>query len=260
MAGAPALAARGALRAGAGLVTIAVPDRVLDVVARFLAETMTVPLPCDAAGALVVGAAEPALKASERADVVVVGPGVGRTSGALEAVRRLALACAKPLVLDADGLFAFQGDPTPLAKRPATTVLTPHEGEAADLLGVARGAGLERRATVERIARACGGVCVLKGPGTLVSDGTRTSRNATGGPVLATAGSGDVLSGVIGALLAAFPPGPEATLRAVRTAVHVHGLAGDACARARGDQGTLAGEVADAVPAALRALARGKRR
>jgi ADP-dependent NAD(P)H-hydrate dehydratase / NAD(P)H-hydrate epimerase len=261
MAGAPSLAARGALRVGAGLVTIAVPANVVDVVAGFLAEAMTAPLPCDAGGSPTVAAVEVALALSERADAVVIGPGLGRRRATLDFVRSFALACAKPLVVDADGLFAYRGDASPLAQRGALTVLTPHEGEAADLLGVVRGDGpVDRKAWVERIARACGGICVLKGPGTLVSDGRKTARNATGGPVLATAGTGDVLSGVLAALLAAAVPGPAAALLAVRTAVHVHGLAGDLLARARGDRGVLAGEVADALPVALRSLVRGRGR
>jgi NAD(P)H-hydrate epimerase len=261
MAGAPSLAARGALRAGAGLVTIAVPDRVLDVVAGLLPEAMTAPLPCDAAGALVERAVGAARRLFDRADAVVLGPGLGRSPATLRAVRRIAAACPLPLVLDADGLFAFRGDPSPLARRRAPTVLTPHEGEAASLLGLARGDGpVPRRAWAVRLARACGGVCVLKGPGTLVSDGATTTRNATGGPVLATAGSGDVLSGAIAALLAgASPRGPSAR-EAARAAVHAHGLAGDLLARARGDRGALAGEVADALPLALWTMARGRRR
>jgi NAD(P)H-hydrate epimerase len=261
MAGAPALAARGALRGGAGLVTIAAPEGVVDVVAGFLAEAMTAALPCDAEGCPTRAAVEVALRLSERADAVVLGPGLGRRDTTLHFVRGFAATCAKPLVLDADGLFAYRGNASALAARGAITVITPHEGEAADLLGAARGdAPGNRSAWVERLARACGGICVLKGPGTLVSDGTRTVRNATGGPVLATPGTGDVLSGAIAALLAGAVPGPGPAAAAARTAVHAHGLAGDLLAKTRGDRGVLAGEVADALPLAIRTLVRGGRR
>jgi hydroxyethylthiazole kinase-like uncharacterized protein yjeF len=261
MSGAPALAARGALRAGAGLVTIAVPRPVQPVVAGFLPEAMSAALPADDAGRLSEAAAEPLLGLVERADVVVVGPGLGRAEGTQAAVRAFVAACPKPLVLDADGLQAYRGRLRDLAARTAPSVLTPHEGEAAALLedgGEPKAEGREPRAA--RIARAAEAVCVLKGPGTVVCDGARVRENSTGGPVLATGGTGDVLSGVLAALLAAFLPTKVDAFGAACLAVHVHGAAGDRLAARRGDRGVLASEVADEIPFVLRARARARRR
>jgi NAD(P)H-hydrate epimerase len=259
MAGAPALAARGALRAGAGLVTIAVPACVQDVVAGFLAEATTLGLP-DADGALSAGAADALSGALERADAVVVGPGLGRAPGTVTAVRALLEASGKPVVLDADGLHAFRGDLSALASRRAPTVLTPHEGEAAALLAVERrNGGVDRTAWARRIATVARAVCVLKGPGTVVTDGRRVHVATAGGPLLATGGTGDVLSGAIAAFLATGDGTLSFALDAARLAVHVHGAAGDRLARTRGDRGTLASEVADALPAAIRARVRGRR-
>jgi NAD(P)H-hydrate epimerase len=261
MAGAPALCARGALRAGAGLVTVAVPERIQDVVASFQPEAMTLGLPCDAEGRLGRGALAPLLPAVERADVVVLGPGLGRADATREAVREVVAAVACPLVLDADGLEAHRGRLGDLARRTAPTVLTPHEGEARALLeGEKPVEEDDREARVRRIARAAEAVCVLKGPQTLVSDGARVYVNATGGPVLASGGTGDVLSGVIAALLAALVAAGADAFAAASLAVLVHGAAGDRLAASRGDRGVLASEVADAIPLALRARRAARRR
>jgi NAD(P)H-hydrate epimerase len=261
MAGAPALAARGALRAGAGLVTIAVPASVRDVVAGFQAEAMTAGLPTDAAGVLVPAALEALEPLLAKADAVVVGPGLGRSPRTADAVRILLASLRLPVVLDADGLDALRGRLSELDSRGATTVLTPHEGEAEALLeGGPVPAGASREARAAALARAVGGVCVLKGPGTVVSDGERTRVNATGGPVLATGGTGDVLSGVVAAFLAGLPGTGGDEFGAACLAVHVHGAAGDLLAKRRGDRGVLASDVADAVPDAIRALAKGRSR
>jgi len=255
MAGAPALAARGALRAGAGLVTLAVPSAIYEVVASFLPETMTVPLPCDGEGALGVAALPALLPLMARADVLVVGPGLGRSAPTEAFVHALLARASGPLVLDADALHALRGRAETLTARQGTTVLTPHEGEAAVLLGVDT---LDLRAAraehAQRLARLAHAICVLKGPGTLVTDGTRLRRNETGGPVLAAGGSGDVLAGVLAAFLAGLPDTGDDAFGAAVLAVHVHGLAGDALAARRGDRGVLASEIADAIPEAIRAL------
>ncbi|MFO0934129.1 MAG: NAD(P)H-hydrate dehydratase [Planctomycetota bacterium] len=255
MAGAPALAARGALRAGAGLVTVAVPRAVQATVAGFLAEAMTVGLPCDADGAPAAEAVEALRPHLERAHAVVLGPGLGRGPAIEAFVRWLARDVARPLVLDADALHALRGRLAELAARRAPTVLTPHEGEAALLLGEPSGGGaVPREAWARRLAQGARAVAVLKGPGTLVCDGPRCARNTTGGPVLATGGTGDVLAGVLAAMLAGLPATGGDAFGAARLAVHVHGRAGDRCAAARGDRGTLASEVADEVPHAIAEL------
>jgi NAD(P)H-hydrate epimerase len=261
MAGAPALAARGALRAGAGPVTIATPESVRDVVAGFLAEAMTVALPCDADGGLAASAVGVVERLAARVDAIVIGPGLGRAPGTARTVLAL-LAARVPVVLDADGLHAVRGGLDALAGRERATVITPHEGEAEALspfAGLRADESREERAS--RLARACGGVCALKGPGTVVSDGARTYVNDTGGPVLATGGTGDVLSGIVAAFVAGLPATGGDAFGATCLAVHVHGAAGDALAERLGARGVLAHEVADAVPPVLHALSeRGGRR
>jgi NAD(P)H-hydrate epimerase len=252
MAGAPALAARGALRAGAGLVTVAVPRPVQATVAGFLPEVMTVGLSCGADGELDASADEGLRPHLERVHVVVLGPGLGRAPAVEDFVLALARRVERPIVLDADALYALRGRLAELAARTAPTVLTPHEGEAAVLLGEKPGeASAPREAWARRIALAAHGICVLKGPGTLVSDGTRVVRNTTGGPVLATGGTGDVLAGVVAAMLAGLPATGGDAFGATCLAVHLHGRAGDRCAAVRGDRGTLASEVADELPNAI---------
>ncbi len=255
MAGAPALAARGALRAGAGLVTIAVPSRIADVVAGFLPETMVLPLPCDDDGALDSSADEALASFLERVDAVVLGPGLGRAPGTEEAVFGLLARVKVPVVLDADGLYALRGRVKDLAARTGVTVLTPHRGEASALLGESNTTQIvNREARAKRLATDARGICVLKGPGTLVSDGTRLYANATGNPILSTGGTGDVLSGVVAAFLAGLPATGGDAFGAACLAVHVHGAAADLLRARRGDRGTFASEIADALPEAIRAL------
>ena len=255
MAGAPVLAARGALRAGAGLVTVAVPERIRDVVSGFLPEVMTIGLPCDVDGGLESSARAAIEGYLERADAVVLGPGLGRAPCTEDAVLALLAAIDRPVVLDADGLYAVRMKVSDLASRKAVTVLTPHKGEASALLAESGSTQISHRPDrAKRIAVASGGICVLKGPGTLVTDGTRTYKNGTGGPVLSTGGSGDVLSGMIAAFLAGLPATGGDAFGAACLAVHVHGAAGDLLAARRGDRGSLASEIADAVPEAIRAV------
>jgi NAD(P)H-hydrate epimerase len=260
MVGAPVLAARGALRAGAGLVTIAVPASVRDAASVALFEAMTAALPCDEEGALAAGAVPIVERLAARVDAVVVGPGLGRADATGDAVRRLLARVRAPVVLDADGLYAFRDRLADLVSRPGSTVLTPHEGEAEAMepSGALR-SDETREARAARLARTARAVCALKGPGTVVSDGAHTYVNDTGGPVLATGGSGDVLSGVVAALLAGLPATGRDAFGATCLAVHAHGAAGDLLARRRGDRGVLAHEIADVLPEALAALvARGR--
>lgn len=254
MAGAPALAGLGALRAGAGLVGVAVPRGIQPTVASFRPETITHGLPQGKTGAL-GAAALPALRALlAGCDAVVLGPGLGRASSTLGLVRSFTPDVDLPLLLDADALFAYSGRLPALEGRKAPTVLTPHEGEAARLLGTTSAAvRADREAAAAAIAEAARAVVVLKGPGTLVTDGARMYRNTTGGPALATGGSGDVLAGVIAALLAS---GLDA-FDAACLGVHAHGDAADRVAGKR-DRGLLAGDLAAGLPDALLAL-RGRR-
>jgi len=252
MAGAPALAGLGALRAGAGLVKIAVPDGIQPTVACFRPETIVQGLPQTRAGALGAGALGVLRDLARSWDAVVLGPGLGRATSTLALVRSFARVVDRPLLLDADALFAYGGGLAALAERAAPTVLTPHEGEAARLLETtSEEIRADREAAAARIAGAAAAIVVLKGPGTLVTDGRRLYRNASGGPALATGGSGDVLSGVIGALLAS---GLDA-FDAACAGAHAHGAAADLVAGKR-DRGLLASELAGGLPDALLGLRR----
>jgi NAD(P)H-hydrate epimerase len=225
------MSAMAAQRAGAGYVTVAVPDSVEAVFATTLLEAMTVPLPDDE-GALAARALEPALAAIARADAVVLGPGFSRREGAQELARELAARIEVPLVIDADGLNALAGRLAVLRDRPGPTVLTPHAGELGRLLEIDSGEVGRARARHARAAsERAGAVVVLKGDDTLVADpGGLLAVSPGGAPGLATAGTGDVLSGVIAALLArglaphdAACAGVLAHLRAGHLAAEPHG-------------------------------------
>ena len=216
-AGAAGLAGMAALYAGAGLVTVACPQSIQATVAGFAPELMTEGLPETEAGSL-------ALEASERVDrlmagksAVVLGPGLSQTGETAEFVRRLVARCPLPLVLDADGLNAFDGHYEELKPRAdgAFRVLTPHPGEAARLLGISiEDIQADRLATAKRLARESGACVALKGWRTVVAGlSGETWINLSGNPALAKGGSGDVLAGMMGAALARHrqaPPSAEA--------------------------------------------------
>ncbi len=249
-AGAAILAARGALRAGAGLVTVFLPRSLEESVVAGLPEAMTRGLP-EEAGAISVEAAEEALEALKSFDAAVAGPGLGTVPPTVAFLRRI-LKARIPLVCDADFLNAFAGRPGVFARRPAATVLTPHPGEAARLLGTTSGkVQADRLSAARRLARRSRSVVLLKGAASLtaIPDG-QVRVNPTGTPLLSTAGAGDVLAGAIGAFLAAGLEAPEAA----SAAAFLHGAAGERLAKALGDAGLLAGELADALPLVRRAL------
>lgn len=260
MRGAPALTGLGALRAGAGLVRIAVPRSIQGDVAVMLPEATTAGLAEGRKGSLSLAARESIEALLPAWDALVLGPGLGRTDGARKLVRKLARTTSQPTVVDADGLFALGTKLDRLRDREAPLVLTPHEGEAARLLG---GSSAEVRADRERaalaIAEASGAVVVLKGPGTLVTDGARCFLCRKGGPHLASGGTGDVLAGVIAAFLAGLPATGGEPFAATCAAVYAHALAGDLSAGTL-DRGILASDVADALPEAVATLVRRPRR
>jgi hydroxyethylthiazole kinase-like uncharacterized protein yjeF len=251
MTGAACLAASGALRSGAGYVTVAVPSPSLAVVECKLTAPVKVGLPAGADGALDASATARVLELAERADAVVVGPGLGRSEGTRACVRALVRTLDRPLVLDADALWALIGDLDSLKARRACTVLTPHAGEAASLLGMTREAVEADRPAVARALSGGPCVAVLKGARTLVSDGERVVVTMTGGPGLATMGTGDVLAGVVGTLLAQ----GLAPLEAAALAAHLHGAAGDAASEDLTPVCCTAEDVLTYLPEAVRALA-----
>jgi len=251
LTGAPSLAAEAAARAGAGYVTALVPASLNLVFELRCMEVMSVPLP-DADGSLLAVALEPALARCERADALVLGPGLGRAESAAAFARELAARAPLPLLLDADGLNAHAGALGSLAARTAPTVLTPHGGELARLLGVSGEEIRARRlACAREAARRARAVVVLKGDDTLVvgpgeEDPVAVSRGDA--PALATAGTGDVLSGAIGALLAR---GVE-PFTAACAGVELHRRAGRLVGERIGVEGAMAHDVIDALPSARR--------
>lgn len=250
-AGAAVLAARGALRAGAGLVTVLCAESLAPGIVSALPEAMTQSLP-EASGGLADAAAAILARGWAGFDAAVAGPGLGATARTAAVLEEALLSARIPLVADADALNAFAGRPAFFAKRRAPTVLTPHPGEAGRLLrSSARAVQADRLAAARALAGLSRAVVVLKGAHTLVAapDG-EVVVNPTGTPLLATAGSGDVLSGVIGALLAGGLPARDAAL----AGVYLHGAAAQILEETLGDAGLLAHEVADAIPFARRAL------
>jgi NAD(P)H-hydrate epimerase len=249
--GAPAMASLAAMRAGAGYVTACVPGSERQVLEAQLMETMTRPLP-DEAGALEPAALEPALDALGRAGSLALGPGLGRDLGSAELARELASRSPLPTVIDADGLNAQAGRLSDLAAREAATVLTPHAGELGRLLEIeSEQVQQERLRYAREAAERSGAVVVLKGDDTLVAEPEGTVLVSRGdSPALATAGTGDVLTGVIAALLA---QGLDA-LTAAAAGVCLHAEAGREAARVQGaPEGVIATDVIAALPKARRA-------
>ncbi|MCP3103514.1 NAD(P)H-hydrate dehydratase [Myxococcus sp. K15C18031901] len=237
--GAAALVSKAALRSGAGLVTVATRSDVLDAVQAHSAEIMGIPL--EAAGPLGLGDLDALLAAAEGKDALVMGPGIPRGPGTGALIGELVSRLDIPVVLDADALNAVADDVSVLRRAKAPVVLTPHPGEMSRLTGKStREVQSERLEIVGRLATGLGVTVVLKGDRTLTAhpDG-RVFINTTGNPGMATGGSGDVLSGVVGALLAQSLPIPDA----VWTAVYAHGLAGDLVAARRGQLGLVAGDL-----------------
>ena len=250
LTGAPTMAARSAQRAGAGYVQVAVPRPAQQAVDLRLLEQMSRGLP-DEQGAHTPEGVEEVLGMAERAGAVVLGPGLGRTGGAVEFARQVARRVQAPLLIDADGLNAHAGALESLADRPEPAVLTPHAAELARLLET-EPESVERRrlASARQAAERSGCVILLKGDDTLVvpPEGP-VAVNPGGTPALATAGTGDVLSGLIGALLAkGLGPVVAASLGAF-----AHVRAGRAAAERFGADHVMAGDVIDDLPAGLRA-------
>jgi NAD(P)H-hydrate epimerase len=250
--GAAMLACLGALRSGTGLVTCATPASQQPVVAALAPEPMTEPLPETPARTLSGKAVERIVELLARMDAVALGPGLGLEPETQAAVRTLVRDVARPMVVDADALTALAGSLAFCREAAAPRLLTPHPGEAARLLGCGIAeVQADRLASARRLASESGAVVALKGARTVIArpDG-HAALNPTGNPGMATGGTGDVLTGMAGGLLAQ----GIAPHEALAAAVYLHGLAGDLAAATRGEAGLIAGDVADAVPAAIRRI------
>lgn len=252
MAGAPALAGMAALRGGAGVVAVCVPQGIAPVVAGFNPALIVHGLPADDSGHFATEALDGLLALAQKADVVVCGPGMGQTPAVSALVERLWQYFPRTLLLDADGLNALAGLPHARLRTPAgSRLLTPHAGEMQRLLGLDCRERSKLEAEAGAYAAGLGAVLLLKGPQSLVTDGTRHWHNRSGGPGLATAGTGDVLSGLLGALAAqGLTP-----FEAARLGAWLHGRAGDLACDALTAPGMTAVDVLEALPMAWQALA-----
>ncbi len=247
--GAAVLAARGAIRAGAGLVTVGIPASLVAVPPASLPEAMTHPLPETPEGTLSESACEAILEFAAGVSCVAIGPGLTTHPEVVALVRRLLPRLDQPVVVDADGLNALAGEAARLRDVPGPVVITPHPGEMARLLGGAVDEVQRDRAAAARdAARTLRVIVVLKGARTVVAspDG-RVCIIPTGNAAMATGGMGDVLTGAVAAFLGQRVPPFEAAA----CAAYLHGLAGDLAAASRGEMGLLAHEVADEIPRAL---------
>lgn len=245
--GAPVFASRAAVRTGAGLVFLAVPEQAWPVVAVKSEEAMPFPLPETAEGRLSLLAEEPIRQRAASCDAVLIGCGLGRGRQTDALVRKL-LDIDRPLVLDADGLNALDGCPEQLQRRTAPTVLTPHEGEFLRLGGdLSRG----REAAAAAFSRKYGVYLVLKGHRTLVADPEgRLAVNETGNSGMAKGGSGDVLAGMIASLLGQGCGAFDACC----AAVWLHGRAGDRAAADKGERGMTPTDLLEQIPYAMKNL------
>jgi NAD(P)H-hydrate epimerase len=249
LTGAVQMSSRAAIRAGAGYATVAVPADLEPIFEAGQPEVMSVGCP-GGDGCLAAGSLKAVLRACERAAAVALGPGMGRDPGSVELARDAVASIEAPLAIDADGLNAFAGALERIAARAAPTILTPHAGELGRLLGrSSEEISAHRLASAKEAARATGAVVVLKGDDTIVTDGERVAVNALSAPALATAGTGDVLTGMVAALLArGLDP-----FAAACAAVIAHARAGrDATTRIGTPESVIATDVIASIPAALR--------
>lgn len=238
--GAAFFAAMGALRSGTGLVFLGVPESIYGIEAVKLNEPVIFPLP-DAGGRLSADAVPEILTRLPQMDAVLVGPGLGQSGGTLAVVRAVLEKAECPVVVDADGINVLSAHRDLLRGRKSPTILTPHDGEFARLGGVI---GEDRMAAAAALAEELGCVVLLKGHETCITDGTDGYLNPTGNPGMAVGGSGDVLAGVITALLGAgLPP-----LEAAACGAWLHGAAGDRCAAELGQYGMLPTDMLSALP------------
>ncbi|HZR64047.1 MAG TPA: NAD(P)H-hydrate dehydratase [Terriglobales bacterium] len=265
-AGAAAMAGFSALRAGAGLVTVATPNSVLPTVAGFHPELMTEPLEETGDGTISLHALEILEKLSEKKSVLAIGPGISRNEESAEVVRKMVESSDTPIVFDADGLNAFEGNAKAFNRRAhrggteeaeksarPPLVLTPHPGEMSRLTGLSIAAIQRDRINVARdFAQQHRVILVLKGDRTIVanSDG-ECWVNTTGNPGMATGGTGDILTGVIAGMLA---QNPKRAFEAVLAAIYLHGLAGDVACESMGEHSLVATDLITALPEAFRRI------
>jgi ADP-dependent NAD(P)H-hydrate dehydratase / NAD(P)H-hydrate epimerase len=255
LTGAASLAAMGALRSGAGIVHLGIPAGLNAILESKLTEVMTVPCRETDSGSLGMADIDAMRERAGTADAIVLGPGLSRHEETLQLVRELITTVSRPMLLDADALFALAGHTDILHKTDVPLVLTPHVGEFARLVPHSKEEiEADRIELARKFAVDCGVTLVLKGaPTVIATQEGKVMVNPTGNPGMATAGTGDVLSGIIGGLLAqGLSPEWAASL-----GVYLHGHAGDLAQERRGTHGMIASDLLDSLPDSLRALASG---
>ena len=249
--GAALLCAESALRAGAGLVTLGTPKSInLAIAQRKPKEVMTLPLPETREGTLSLTAFAKISSFLKNADVLIIGPGLGNNPATYALVRKIIKKTKLPMVVDADALNALSNHLEILKSHSAGIILTPHEMEMSRLFSI----GIDsikknRKLIAKKCAKYYNSVLILKGHNTVVTDGGKQLYiNKTGNPGMAKAGSGDVLSGIVGAFLSQ----GLANFKAAKYAVYIHGLAGDIAAKDKTQVGLIASDIINRIPEAIK--------
>lgn len=242
--GAPALAAMGALRTGAGLVYLAVPESIYAIEAVKLTEPVIHPV-TDEGGTYSISAVEDILPMLEGKDAVLLGPGMGQSAGTTAVTQAVLETFSGPVVLDADGINVMRQHKDILRGRTSPTILTPHDGEFLRFGGIL---AEDRIESAGALANELGVIVLLKGHRTVITDGNRCYLNSTGNPGMATGGSGDVLAGIIVSLLGQ----GIAPLEAAACAAWLHGAAGDLCASQIGQYGMIPSDILQVLPRLLK--------
>lgn len=242
--GAAALAAMGALRVGAGLVYLAVPESIYSIEATKLTEPIIIPLP-DENGKYAESAVEQIRELMQGKHVILVGPGMGQSAGTIAVTCTVLKEFQGTVILDADGINVMRDHMDILRERTFPTILTPHDGEFARIGGILSDNRIE---SATALAKDLGVIILLKGHRTIITDGNTCYLNTTGNPGMATGGSGDVLAGMIAGLV-----GQGITpIQAAACAAWLHGSAGDICAEEFGQYGMLPSDMLNVLPRLLK--------
>ena len=255
MTGAAALACSGALRSGAGLVTLGVPQSVVNVFAVKLTEAMILPLPETKEGTTGAGAFKIINEFMQRKKInaIAIGPGLSTNEETQELVRKLVSDTRVPCVLDADGINAFSGHESLLGTVKSKVIITPHQGELSRLIKKdIKDIEKDRIGTAKSFAKKYGLICVLKGYQTVISNGIYSFINPTGNPGMASGGTGDVLTGILAGLLCQLPRAD--ILDIARAGVFLHGLAGDIALQEKGEMSLIASDIIDGIAEAIKII------
>jgi NAD(P)H-hydrate epimerase len=251
-AGAAVMAARGALRTGAGLVSVATPTSLVPIIQQQVFEAMCIPSAESIDGTFGIGAENELLKTASKMSSCAIGPGISTHYETVQVVRSLVQRLPIPMVVDADGLNALVGSLDVIKQSKASVIMTPHPGELGRLLGISSSdVQKDRIGITSDFAAKYKVIAVLKGAGTVIAtpDG-RVFVNSTGNPGMATGGTGDVLTGMIGGLLAQ----GYTAIQAACLGVYLHGLAGDLAAKEKSEEGMIAGDLIEEIPNAIREI------